>query len=244
MLDFLELEETVGRAWHRLVGVRPRAIRFMPRRPRRLRKCKDRSRSCSARWAGRRACRSRAPRRESPAIGSAGGSASDLATRASIIPAATAQPSSCRTGSPCFPIASSTPCSIAGWRRGSPRRRLPRSDEIDPLRRDLLTLRRARETVGESARAIPGLVRPLRAAGCGHGAGAPAQAAAAGRAGSRADRAGAARCRHASGRPAVAGRDRRRRAAGEGAARIPADAALSAVGRLLDPRGRCCRGRR
>ena len=34
--------------------------------------------------------------------------------------------SSCRTGSPCFRIASSTPCSIAGWRRGSPRRRLPR----------------------------------------------------------------------------------------------------------------------
>ena len=60
MLDFLELEETVGRpgiGWSAL----PRAIPFTPRRPRRSRTCRDSSRSCSARWAASRACSSPAP---------------------------------------------------------------------------------------------------------------------------------------------------------------------------------------
>ena len=238
MLDFLELEETVGRAWHRLVGatasypVHPRA------RGRRLRRCRARSRSCSARLAGRRACRSRAPRRASPGIGSAGGSASGLATSGSTIPGATAPPCSCRTASRCSPTASSTPRSIAGWPPGSPSRRSPRSADADPLRRDLLTLRRARETVGVVLTRFPGLAEPYArlAAAMAHGAAAPA--AAAHRAGGGAHRAGAARRRCAAGRQALAGRDRCRRTAGEGAARLPADAALSAVGRLLDPRGR------
>ena len=96
-------------------------------------------------------------------------------------PAATARPSSCRTASPCFRIASSTPRSIAGWPRGSPRRRVAASDEIDPLRRDIMTLRRARETVRKVHALLPGPVRRYERLAAAR-ARAPAQAAAAGRA--------------------------------------------------------------
>ena len=211
MLDFLELEETVGRAWHRLVG----ATASYPVHPDEAATLADVQGQIAIMFralggeagvqiAGAKSRKSghRLGWRQRIGLGDESidhpgrdGATVFLPDRIALFPDRELNALLYRW--------------LAAWFATAP---VATADEIDPLRRDLVTLRRARETVGKVQALFPGLVHPYAAAGCGHRASAPAQAVAAGRAGSRADRAGAARCRRASGRPALAGRDRRRRA--------------------------------
>ncbi len=141
----------------------------------------------------------------------------------------------------CFPIARLNALLyrwLAAWFATAP---VATIEEIDPLRRDLVTLRRARETVAKVQALFPGLVRPYQLLAAATAQARPRRPLP--RIEQEVERIVLALlgARRAARRPAMVGRDRRGRPAGEGAARISADAALPAVGRLLDARGRCRR---
>ena len=103
MLDFLEMEETVGRAWHRLVGGAA-SYPVNPDHAVSLAEMQSQIAVMFRAFGGEPGVRSQAPIPASRDIGWAGVSASGLATRASISRGATPRPCSCRSASRSFPI--------------------------------------------------------------------------------------------------------------------------------------------
>ena len=142
------------------------SIRTMPSRwPR----CRARSRSCSVRSAASRESRSQVRMPASRDIGWAGVSASGLATRASISPGRDAATVFLPVRIAIFPdrdMNASLYRWLAAWFATVT---VTTVEDHDPLRRDLLLLRRARETAAAVLARFPGLVQILRGTGGGDG---------------------------------------------------------------------------
>jgi nitric oxide reductase NorD protein len=159
MLDFLELEETVGRAWHRLVG----ATASYPVYPSDAATLADVQGQIAIMFralggeagvqiAGAKSRKSghRLGWRQRIGLGDESidhpgrdGATVFLPDRIALFPDRELNALLYRW--------------LAAWFATTP---AATTDEIDPLRRDLLTLRRARETVGKLHALFPGLVRP------------------------------------------------------------------------------------
>lgn len=160
MLDFLELEETVGRAWHRLVG----STASYPVHAEHAVALSDVRNQIAVMFRALGGERGRTDRGLQGAqvggTGSAGGSASGSVTRPSITPAATVPPCSCPKVSPSSPIASTQLYRwLAAWFAVQP---VASIEETDPLRQDLLTLRRVWETSSMAVVQFPGLAEIYR----------------------------------------------------------------------------------
>ena len=159
MLDFLELEETVGRAWHRLVG----ATASYPLHPDEVATLAQVQRQIAVMFralggepgvqiAGARSRKSghRLGWRQRVGLGDESidhpgrdGATVFLPDRIALFPDRELNALLYRW--------------LAAWFAAAP---AAPADDIDPLRRDVLTLRRARETVGNVQALFPGLVRP------------------------------------------------------------------------------------
>ena len=235
MLDFLELEETVGRAWHRLVGG---TASYPVHAEHAVSLAEVRSRiavmfralggetgvqiaSASARRSGSPAWLAAAHRARRRAPRAAGARCRDH------LPARQHR-DLCRSRAQrvAVPLARRVVRIRAGRRDRGGRSAAARSPDAAASQRDR----------GPRADGMSRPRRRLRTAGRGHGHGAAAPAIAAHRAGHGADRARAARRRYAARGQAVAGDDGDGAAAGQGAARLSFDPAVPALGRLLDTR--------
>ena len=163
-----------------------------------------------------------------------------LGDESSIIRAATAQRSSCRTASPCFPIATLNALLyrwLAAWFATAPVAGSTRPTRCGAIFCPAACPRDRRNVLAQ----FPGLVRPYARLAAATAMARPRRPLP--RIEQEVERIvlallGADTPPEGGLWPAVIGAGA---AAGEGAARLSADAALSAVGRLLDARG--CRGR-
>ena len=108
-------------------------------------------------------------------------------------------------------------------------------EDHDPLRRDLLVLRRARETVAAVLARFPGLVQSYTALSAATASRETRPTAAPHRKGGGEDRARPPGCRGAARRRPLVRDNRREAAARASPCRISALPAMSVVGRLLDP---------
>ena len=239
MLDFLELEETVGRAWHRLVGGTAQLSASIPTRPSRWTRCRARLAVMFRGFGGEPgvADRRRQARKSGHRLGwrQRIGLGEERLDQPGRDPATVFLPAEIAI----FPDRDTEPLRsivwLAAWFATVP---VATVEEHDPLRRDLLPLRRARETVAAVLARFPAGRNPLLALSA-----------------ATASRAQRGHCRRPNRRSrqivlALLGRraprrrrplvrdDRRHAAARASPCRISALAAVSAVGRLLDPRGR------
>jgi nitric oxide reductase NorD protein len=161
MLDFLELEETVGRAWHRWVGATA-SYPVYSGEAATLAEVQGRIgimfralggeggvqiASANARKSGHRLGWRQRIGLGDENIDHPGrdGATVFLPDRIALFPDRT--------------LNASLYCWLAAWFATAP---VAATDEIDPLRRDLVTLRRARETVAKVHAQFPGLVRPYQ----------------------------------------------------------------------------------
>ncbi|OCK53498.1 VWA domain-containing protein [Bradyrhizobium sp. LMTR 3] len=159
MLDFLELEETVGRAWHRLVGATA-SYPVHPDEAATLAEVQGQiaimfralGGEAGVQVAGAKSRKSghRLGWRQRIGLGDESidhpgrdGATVFLPDRIALFPDRKLNAMLYRW--------------LAAWFATAP---VAMTDEIDPLRRDLVTLRRARETVGKVQALFPGLVRP------------------------------------------------------------------------------------
>lgn len=159
MLDFLELEETVGRAWHRLVGATAsypvhtdEAVTLAGVQGQIAIMFRALGGEAGVQIAGARSRKSghRLGWRQRIGLGDESidhpgrdGATVFLPDRIALFPDRDLNALLYRW--------------LAAWFATAP---VAATDEIDPLRRDLLTLRRVRETVGKVHALFPGLVRP------------------------------------------------------------------------------------
>ena len=221
MLDFLELEETVGRAWHRLVG----GAASYPRLSRPCRRAcggaADRSRSCSVRFGGEAGVQIAGAK--APQVGPSAGLAAAhrrLATRALDQPGRDAATLFLPDRIAMFPDRATQrlALSLAG---GLVRACAGHDRSTSPIRSGEISWcsRRAQETVAAVLARFPGLVQSYTALCCRDCRSAAASPTAARRKGGGADRARPAGCRGAARRPLWSGRDRRGAAAATGPCR-------------------------